>query len=195
MTNILYEPFPDTIEADSVQYSIVTDFREWLKYADLMADKTVPDNVKMYLLSQWAAPSPKQITSAFLNALHTFYTADALEYKPDRDEDAETEAETLRRPPCFDWCIDARYILGDFRRYYGIDLLSTDYLHWWAFKSLFYALPDESMCMKRISYRTRDLSSIKDRAEQQRVARIQRQIALPFDYSDEMIGAALWDLD
>lgn len=193
MINILYEPFPGTIEADGRQYIIVTDFREWLKYADLIADKTVPDSVKVYLLAQWADEPPKQITSTFLNALHAFYTADALEYTPPHDEEDEDET-PLPRPPCFDWCIDARYILGDFQQYYSIDLFHVKYLHWWAFKSLFYALPDDSMCMKRVACRARDLSSIKDRAERQRIAENQRRIALPFEYDDEMIGAALWEV-
>lgn len=215
MINILYEPFPDTIEADGVRYSIVTDFREWLKYADLIADKTVPDSVKLYLLSQWvgsphwhlppnappgqrsAEEPPAQVTVAFLDALHAFYVAEELEYTPPFAED-ETDGDDVSlhpRPPCFDWCIDARYILGDSRRYYGIDLLHVDYLHWWAFKNLFYALPDDSMCMKRVSLRATDLSDIKDRAQRQKIAERQRRIALPFEYDDEMIGEALWNMN
>ncbi|MBP0975818.1 MAG: hypothetical protein J6P20_07125, partial [Oscillospiraceae bacterium] len=56
------------------------------------------------------------------------------------------------------------------------------------------ALPDDSQCMKRIAYRSVNLSEIKDKRERTRIAKIQRQIALPFEFDDEMIGAALWNM-
>jgi hypothetical protein len=88
----------------------------------------------------------------------------------------------------FDWKYDAKYLLADFRRYYGIDLLTAE-MHWWEFRSLFAALPDDSLCQKRIAYRSADLSRIKDSKRRAEIARIQQQIALPYEMTDDEISA------
>ena len=56
------------------------------------------------------------------------------------------------------------------------------------------ALPDDSMAMKRIAYRSANLNDIKTPDERRRVARIQRRIAIPYKMDDDMIGAVLWNM-
>lgn len=191
MINILYEPFPDSITADGQEYEILTDFREWLRFADMVADQELSDAEKMALMSEWLI-TPTVMTNALVNAMYAFYKAKEL--SPDPPAPAGDEpAEDPPRPPAFDWKIDARFLLGDFRHYYGIDLLTVAYMHWYEFQALFAALPDDSMCGKRIEIRQTDLNEIKDKARRNQIARIQRRIALPFEYNDEMIGAMLWN--
>lgn len=188
MINALYEPFPEEIEVDGIAYSIVTDFREWFRFADMLADEELEKEEKLYLMTQWLSEAPEEITSELVNAVFRFYRANAL--KPDSFEsDDEEETEQPKRPPVFDWKYDAAFIIGDFRRYYGIDLLSVEYMHWWEFRCLFDALPDNSQCQKRIGYRSADLSQIKNEAERKRIARIQQQIALPFEMDEDDIAA------
>lgn len=191
MINALYEPFPEEIEANGITYPIVTDFREWFCFADMLADRKLSPEDKVYLLTKWLTEPPDKITSELVNAVFGFYRADGLKPDPpeyDEDEEAD-EQEHSKRPPVFDWKYDARFLIGDFRRYYGIDLLSVEYMHWWEFRCLFDALPDDSQCRKRIDYRSVDLSQIKNEAERKRIARIQRQIALPFELDDEDMAA------
>lgn len=193
MINPLYEPFPETVKADGHDYPIITDFREWFRFAEMIADKELSSEEKLMLLAGWLYEPPELITKELTEAVLSFYKAAQLEPDPpasDDDEDEE-EQEVSVRPPVFDWKIDAKYIIGDFRRYYGIDLFSVGYMHWWEFRCLFAALPDDSQCQKRMAYRSIDLSTIKDPKEQARIARIQRSIAIPFEYDDDMIGAAL----
>ena len=192
MKNILYEPFPETVSAGGQEYRIYTDFREWLRFADMLKDDALNSAEKAQACSMWLDPEPAYITAELMQALLSFYRADDLQYRPETD--GEPPEETPRRPPLFDWPIDARYVLGDFLHFYRIDLHGIKYLHWWHFLSLFTALPDDSACMKRIAYRGADLSKIKNKDERQRIAGIQRQIALPFEFDDEMIGAALWEM-
>lgn len=191
MINLLYEPLSDTITANGTEYTVLTDYREWLRFADLIRDKSIDDRVRLSLLAQWLDPLPELITADIVSALFDFYKAAALDPDPPEveDDDAEPEDNTAK-PPVFDWCIDAKYIIGDFRRYYGIDLLSVEYLHWWHFKALFAALPDDSVCQKRIAYRSVNLGTIKDDKERARIARIQRSIAIPYECEDNMIAAA-----
>lgn len=191
MINPLYEELPESVEADGRSYDVVTDFREWLCFADMLADKELSPEDKVYLLTEWLTEPPEKITPELVNAVFGFYRADGLKPEPpERGEDEETdEKEQPKRPPVFDWKYDSAFILGDFRRYYGIDLLSAEYMHWWEFRCLFDALPDDSQCRKRIDYRSVDLSQIKNEAERKRIARIQRQIALPFELDDEDMAA------
>jgi len=191
MINALYKPFPKEIEADGNKYPIVTDFREWFRFADMLADQELTKEEKLYLMTDWLLEAPVKITSELVNAVFGFYRANALKPDPpETDEDEESEENKQpKRPPVFDWKYDAAFILGDFRRYYGIDLLSVEYMHWWEFRCLFDALPDDSQCRIRIDYRSRDLSQIKNESERKRIARIQRRIALPFEMDEDDMAA------
>lgn len=193
MINALYEPFPESVRAGDNEYPVISDFREWFRFADMISDDELSSRDKLMLLTGWLLEPPQRITKELVDAVLDFYKAEDLEPDPPEsdDEDDEEEQEETIRPSVFDWKIDAKFIIGDFRRYYGIDILRVKYMHWWEFRCLFAALPDDSVCQKRIAYRSIDLSTIKEPKEQARIARIQRNIAIPFEYDDDMIGAAL----
>lgn len=191
MINALYEPFPEEIRADGVSYPIETDFREWFRFGDMLADQELTKEEKLYLMTEWLYETPEEITSELVNAVFGFYRADGLKPDlPEFDEDEEPEEnDQPKHPPVFDWKYDAAFILGDFRRYYGIDLLSIEYMHWWEFRCLFNALPDNSQCRIRIDCRSKDLSQIRNESERKRIAAIQRQIALPFEMDEDDMAA------
>lgn len=194
MINILYEPFPDSITADGKEYRIPTDFREWLGFADMLGDKTISEEERAALCGMWFEPEEEHITAGMIAGLIGFLRGVGLEPNPpEPDEDEETDEPELPKPPVLDFSIDAKFILGDFRRFYDIDLLTVKYLHWYEFLSLLRALPDESMTMRRVGYRSTDLNDIPDKRQRARIAKIQRQIALPYELDDEMIGAMMWN--
>lgn len=188
MINLLYEPFPETVFADGISYPVRTDFRQWMHFADVISEKEITEEKKCYCMANLLKRPEQKLTEHVINALFDFYHARALEPDSSEDEEEECQQERPVRPPVFDWKFDGKYILADFRRYYAINLLSVNYLHWWEFRTLFFALPDESHCQKRINYRSADLSKIPDDAERKRVARIQKAFALPFELDDNMIG-------
>lgn len=157
MINLLYEPFPDCIEADGRTYPVLTDFREWIRFFDLVSDPEIPEETKVSMMMQWLEEPPERITKALVDALFAFYHASML--RPDI-RDTSDGGQEPPKPPVFLWSVDAKFVLGDFRRYYGVDLLTVEFMHWWEFKSLFDTLPDESCCQKRIAYRSADLSKI-----------------------------------
>lgn len=189
MINALYEPFPEEIRIGKTVYPIVTDFREWFRFADMLADEELTKKEKLYLMVDWLLKTPETITSELVSAVFTFYNAKALKYDPLEVDDEEERAAHPKHPPVFSWKYDATFIIGDFQRYYGIDLLSVDYMHWWKFRCLFDALPDDSQCQKRISYRSADLSQIKSETERRKIARIQQMIALPFEMDEDDMAA------
>ncbi len=196
MINVLFEPFPECIFADGQEYRILTDFREWLRFEEMLRDPDISAEERAYFLGMWIDPEPDRITAGMVDGLLRFLRAEGLDPDPpeqDDDEDEEPQ-QPVPKPPVLDFCIDAAYILGDFRRFYGIDLRSVKYLHWWEYLALLRALPDDSSTMRRAGYRSVNLNDIPDKHQRARIARIQRQIALPFEFDDEMIGAALWNM-
>ena len=187
MINAFYEPFPNSIKSGGTEYRIVTDFREWLKFFDMMNDKDLSNEEKIQILTEYLLDNPKKIDDELIFAVCDFYRAKDLEPEPpERDEDELSEPPPS--VPVLDWKIDAPYIIGDFLRFYGIDLLTAK-MHWWRFKILFSALPDNSQIMKRIGYRSIDLGQIKSDSERKRMMKLTQAYALPYTLSDEDIGA------
>ncbi len=188
MINPLYEEFPESIEIDGTEYEILTDFREWIRFSDMLGDDDLSDEEKLYLMTNWLTEAPRKITAELVNALFTFFRADALNPDPAESGDEDEHEPPPKRPPVFDWKYDAKFLIGDFRRYYGINLLSFN-MHWWEFLCLFAALPEDSQCRKRIDIRSTDLSKIKDKERRNQIAAVQRIIALPFEMDDDDMAA------
>ena len=69
MINVLYEPFPESICADGTEYPIVTDFREWFRFADMLADEEMGKREKLLLMTQWLIKPPERITAGLVTAL------------------------------------------------------------------------------------------------------------------------------
>lgn len=189
MINLFYEPFPDSVTVHGRKCPVVTDFREWIKFHDLLADKEIPEHAKLSILPDWFIRPPLPLTDAHIQALLDFYLAKPLD--PHADEDGKSETENTPAPPVFDYRIDAPFLVSDFRRFYQIDLLKTESLHWFAFRALFQALPEESSCQKRIYYRSADLKKIKNKGEKARIRKIQKAIALPFEMTEDAFGEEL----
>ncbi len=190
MINALYEPFPESIFVDGTEYPIITDFREWFRFADMAADTELSNRDKLLMMTQWLLEPPEQITSELVTALCDFYKAKSLEREMPEydDEDEEDEDYTPSALPVLSWKIDAPYIIGDFLRYYRIDLLTAE-MHWWRFRILFSALPDDSQMMKRIGYRSVDIGQIKSESERRRIMKMKQLYALPFELDEDDIGA------
>ena len=188
MINALYEPFPESITADGIKYPIITDFREWFRFADLLEDDELSKRDKLLLMVQWLLEPPESITDELIFAILDFYRARALEQDIHEYSAADDDDTPPPSPPVLNWKIDAPYIIGDFQRYYGIDLLNAE-MHWWRFRLLFSALPAESQMMTRIGYRGVDLGLIKNESERKRVMKMKQLYALPFELDEDDIAA------
>lgn len=115
MINPIYEKFPETVEADGNSYKIITDFREWIKFSDMMNDGDLSSEEKIFLLRSWFIKPPEIITKPLIDAVFSFYRADELELKnPVSDDEDFGNNREIKRPPMFDWKIDARCVIGDF---------------------------------------------------------------------------------
>lgn len=77
----------------------------------------------------------------------------------------------------FDYHCDAAYIIAGFQRLYGIDL-TCEKVHWFRFRALFAALPEDTLMAKIMSWRTMDLSEYEG-SMRDRYADLQERFALP----------------
>nr|DAL35159.1 MAG TPA_asm: hypothetical protein [Caudoviricetes sp.] len=77
----------------------------------------------------------------------------------------------------FDYSFDADYIVAAFQQAYGIDL-TTAQMHWWRFRALFRALPEDTLMAKIMSWRSMDTSDM-DGKTRQRYEDLKEAFALP----------------
>lgn len=172
--NVLYQEFPEFIEVSGEKYPIETDFREWIKFSELVEDEDLTWQVKLQFMLQWFQEEIPDDLETAIYALGDFLTAKVL-YQ-DNPEKETTEKKELQ--PAFSFKEDAGCIYSAFVECYGIDLQTVPYMHWWKFKTLFDWLPEDTEIKQRIRYRTMDINSIKDKEEKKRVQKIQKAIAL-----------------
>lgn len=172
--NILYERFPESVKVNGEYYPVITDFREWLRFAELVEDDSVPWQIKCRSLLQWYTDRIPDDIEAAIYALGDFFTCKKM-YKEDSEEEEE---EQKRIKPVFSFSEDAGCIYAAFREAYGIDLQKVNYMHWFEFRSLFDWLPDNTEIKQRIMYRSIDPGTIRDKDERKRIKKIQRAVAL-----------------
>lgn len=119
---------PDTVTVDGKPYLIKTDFREWLKFAQIVERENATLYDIAYLFDGEIPPVDfsKEIVEFFSN-----------ENEVPNYNDTGSER-------VLDYLIDGEYIYASFMAEYGIDLIDIEYLHWHKFKALLIGLSDES---------------------------------------------------
>ena len=185
--NLLTAALPDTITVDGREYAIHTDFRDWIRFCEMLLDEELKEEEKVYIaLMMYTEEQPDNIQLA-LKGLTDFYLM-SDEVTNDTEEVVETEeVEQANQKPIYDWSIDSAYIIGAFQKTYGIDLTNIEYMHWWKFKALFTSIIEFDL-EERIGYRALDTSKIKDKDERKRLDRIKKSLMLKTNVSDEEIG-------
>ena len=131
--NILYEQFPEEVKVNGEYYPIVTDFREWIRFTELVEDDSVPWRMKCGLLLQWYLDQIPDDIEAAIYALGDFLMCKRM-YQDDLEDEEEEQQKNGK--PVFSFSEDAGCIYAAFREAYGIDLQQIDYMHWWEFRSL-----------------------------------------------------------
>lgn len=132
MLDLKMKGLPNAIAAHGQAFLLNTDFRVWLDYPRLIAED----------LGSLFADSTPILTLEVADQLDVFYN-------PPKDVPRGSGSGA----PVVDWEIDADLIYAAFRQAYGIDLLVAD-LHWHEFKALFDALPDDTLMVRVIQWRS-----------------------------------------
>ena len=189
--NFFYEAFPDTVNIRGKNFSIITDFRDYIRLLDMLKCEELNTYQKMAILEDYFLDEIT-IDDDAIGALTGFVIMDLDSQDKDLNEDDSDEDSSEQsgaKKNLFSYEIDYPFILSGFLRDYGIDLETVDYMHWWKFRMLFDGLSEDTEIKQRIIYRGINLSDIKDKEERKRIAKIQRRIQLPAEaLSDYDIG-------
>lgn len=144
----LYQAPPEMLTIDGTEYRVDTDFRAWIGLQSAMSQGT--DKEKAERLCAFMERMGLPPARAALEAALDFYTAASTEQPVPGGK---------KRPIAFDFERDSEYIYAAFLGTYGVDLTCAR-LHWWTFKALFKALPEDCELCKIMRYRTIDLKDI-----------------------------------
>lgn len=184
--NLLTTTLPETIAVDGREYAIHTDFRDWIRFCEMLLDEELKEEEKIYIaLMMYKEEQPSNIQLA-LKGLTDFYLM-SDEVATEEQLEEHTEEYEVAPKPIYDWTVDSAYIIGAFQKTYGIDLMNIEYMHWWRFKALFTSIIEFDL-EERIGYRALDTSKIKDKDERKRLDRIKKSLILKTSVSDEEIG-------
>lgn len=200
--NVFYEELPEALEINGREYPVITDFREWIRFSDMLKSD-IPPKFKLEFLSEMFLEEVPDLYTEdeideVMDAITSFLSLSGTEF-PDissdeansEEESEKVEYEEQRAKKAIYYEQDAPYIISAFRREYQIDLLSVPYMHWWEFRMLLDGLNEESQIKKRIYWRTCDVSKM-DKKERREILKIRRSITIPEEeyVSDEDIGNA-----
>lgn len=181
-----FAPFPTSIRVSGQEFPIETDFRASIAFELLASDPDASDeDVTFGLLDlyfpSWAGKF-RSITAGsdpgviFLashaeetvKALFEFYGGGMPEHKGPGGKSKKL----------YDFKADEPYIYASFLQAYQIDL-RTAKLHWWDFKSLLSALPQETVFEKVLRIRDTEIGPKLSKEERNRLCRLKRFYALP----------------
>lgn len=161
--NILIDRLPSAVSIGRNRYQLETDYRAAVAF-ELLVDEGV-ENVGELMRPFYPHGFPDNVEEAVEAALWFYRCGEEL-----------PKEQPKKKPRSYSFEMDADTIYADFWRYYNIDL-SSEALHWWAFRALLAGLPDDSGYKERVYYRTCDLKG-KPKAEQDRIKKIREYIAI-----------------
>jgi hypothetical protein len=181
---------PVEVVIDGREFPIHHDFRDGVRFEEMANDARLSGSAKLsFALGIWYGRKlPEADLGAVIERMLWFYRCG----KPEHADMA-----TDRRSMSFaqDW--DAIY--SGFLAAYGIDLLDPDTdLHWWKFRSMLGALPEDSQLMRIIGYRTAKTTKGMSKEQKAQISKMKRYYELDDGgvkkvriSSDEDLDAAL----
>lgn len=157
------------VYTDQLGNDLYTDFRNMLRADELFYDEDQSDKcVNALLLLYGNFQDVSGGVEELVREFRWFYSGGSQ----------AAQGGSKRHEDVIDFEQDADYIYADFLTAYGIDLTDeTVTLHWWQFLALLRALPESTSMVKRMYYRSVDLSEFKGK-EKNRIAKIKNEIAI-----------------
>ena len=153
---LLQGTLPTTLRIGGEEYPIITDFRNWIKLANILFEDERPFLEKLpeilTLCYQTLPPTLEEAVEAMID----FYGGSREESRIGGERDC----------PVYSFRQDEDLIYAAFYQQYGVDLVTAK-LHWWQFRALLSGLSEQTQFSKVIGYRRLDISKIKNPEEKQ----------------------------
>lgn len=146
--------FPRFIVCGGRKYPVKSDYRNILRILRMLKDEHIFDIHKRKLLAEWfyGEKWPENPVDEFVS----FVFGEGSE---NADEDGALEAGIFKQ--VYDFEFDSEEIYASFIMEYGIDLIETEFMHWYKFKLLLNNLTEKSPFKKKIELRFADLNNVK----------------------------------
>lgn len=174
--NLLADGLPTTVGICGKDVPIETGFRTGILFEEMLRDDALDDAEKIRTALGLYFPGVRfgdlGAVREAVGRLLWFYRCG------EEPEEAAGNAEGAAAGPPFSYTHDAGYIYAAFLQAYQIDLTCSP-LHWWQFRALFRALPEDSQIMKIIGYRTMKIPAKLPKEQKQFYRRMKRLYALP----------------
>lgn len=201
--NVLLSEAPSTVIVGGASVSIDTHWRTSVRVLRDMDDPTIDrdDKVRHLLAAYYAvgAKGGKRIPRAVLaNAKEAVDKAAAFLNLNEPKKPRSLQRGASKGVRTFDWDHDARLVIADFQREYGLDLTDPALeMHWWRWWSLFRGLSDTSRTIRAISIRGARPTKGMTKAEKGRLEEMQRELLLPARTEEEArrLTEFVWSVD
>lgn len=173
--SLLTENLPKTIKINGSKYKINTDFRIWLKFANILIHGKQEISIKTKSLLSLVYPIiPEDIETAIQEMLNFFF-----------DKNNMTKSSEQNKKNIYDFEKDSEYIYAAFKQQYNVDLIDIEYMHWHQFRAMFNAISDDTQIYKIMQIRSMDLGSIKDKEQKKHIRKLKLKYMLPDNRSEE----------
>lgn len=171
------DALPVTVTVTGRAFPIRHDFRDGIAFETLMFDRRVPDEAKVPIaLDIWFGETwPDADLGAVIAAMLDFYACG----KP---QDGDEGGGQL-----YSYVYDYDLIYAAFLSAYGIDLFGCGELHWWRFRAMLAALPEDSQFMRVVGYRAVKITTDMPKEQRSHLAKMKRLYALPELASDRPV--------
>lgn len=147
MIDLRTKGLPDTIDVGGSPFLIKTDFREWLKFSEIIKKKDIRlEDVEFLFVNEIPLIN-------YMDGLVDFYVNKNAVPKENPSLDSDE--------PVIDYIIDGEFIVSSFMNAYNIDLTTCD-MHWHMFKALLQGLPETTRMKEIISMRSWRKTSKKE---------------------------------
>lgn len=179
--NLLLDRLPDTVMLAGKEYTIASDFRISIRFELLIQEQSLTDAelvaeaLRLYYPFMSWSQKALLAQDAVRKALW-FYSCGDERIRTDGMDDQEQASQEKR---VYSFEHDDGYIYAAFLECYGLDLQRVRYLHWWRFRALFKALPDDCQFMKIVGYRSMKITSGMSKEQKSFYRKMQALYALP----------------
>ena len=201
----LLEPLPTAVWIGANLYPIQSDFRTAIQFEQLMLDPELEKEEKLLggLNLFFPGGLPNESIELIFNAVMWFFTGgkerkekekEKEETKEEEKEEEEEEEEQLPPEAVYSYEHDAEYIYAAFLTQYGVDLMDTEYLHWWKFQAMFKGLEPTNTFCKIMGYRAAKFTSKMSSAEREHLRKMKKLYALPISEKEQAEQDELVDI-
>ena len=188
MSNLLTEPLPDSVRIGSHSVPVNTNFRLMIRLELLLTEdigEMSEDEFAyrlMTLIDEFLPDCQFSFTWEELTAgLMDYYACGNRRTAPTAEDNEDEQSQPER---VYSFRHDATYIYAAFMQAYHIDLTAAN-LHWWQFRALLSALPQDCLFARVIDYRTAEITPDMSDGQKEFYRKMKQRYALPLPQSEQ----------